>query len=124
MCCYFSIIFKQLNIADGPGAPTFSIKPNTVYINETVTFYCNVTNDGNPPASIFEWLYSNETVIAKTSVNNYYFTTTSILQENSYCCIAINYLTRITEDGNKRNSTSLNSEYLIINGKLMKIKYF
>ena len=108
---------KLPNFADGPEPPTIFVKPNNINVNENVSFYCNVTNDGNPPASEFEWLYSNGTVVTRTTVNNYYFTVTSILQEGSYSCTAINILTIASDGRVERSSKSHNSEYLSINGK-------
>ena len=109
-------MFIISEFTDGPGPTTFSIKPNTINVNENVTFSCNVTVDGNPTTSIFEWLYSNGSVIARTTANYYYFTVTSISQEGSYNCTAINVLT-ISSEHEERSSKSLNSEYLTVNGK-------
>ena len=101
--------------SDSVGPPTISLNPNVIFVNESVTLLCNVTNDGSPPASSFEWFHSSNIKFNTTSSIKNSFTVTSVLQEGNYSCAAINNLTA-SEESFFWATYSLNAENLTIKG--------
>ena len=85
--------------------------------------FCNVTEDGNPPASKYEWLKSHGMALNTTDAANYSFLITSILDENNtYSCNAVNYLTIPGQSSNDRRNKSINNGHLTVNGIYLNIE--